>query len=184
MRAQGPWRLIEPPDKEDPEGPLLALADAGEVSAALDGFRKQAETEFGTLLALDDRKIVDAYFEGAPEEDIRWLNDDAKRCWGVGLRDALRTYDGYARDNVAWGGEWDIDPCEVSRQMGLVVQPARAIGARSRPPVNWVMSSQGEAVRPSRRFAAAAASPSASSASPRSVPAGRMGASSGSTCGP
>jgi pimeloyl-ACP methyl ester carboxylesterase len=25
----------------------------------------------------------------------------------------LQTYDGYARDNVAWGGQWDIDPARL-----------------------------------------------------------------------
>ena len=37
----GPWRLIEPSDEQNPDLPLLALADAGDVSGALTGFRAQ-----------------------------------------------------------------------------------------------------------------------------------------------
>jgi pimeloyl-ACP methyl ester carboxylesterase len=29
-------------------------------------------------------------------------------------REALATYDGYARDNVAWGGAWDVDPTRLT----------------------------------------------------------------------
>ncbi len=110
----GPWRLIDPPVPEDPERRLLALADAGKVSAALDGFLRQAETEFDSLLARDDEDMVKAFFAHARPEETLWLDDDVRRYWAADLRDALRTYDGYARDNVAWGGEWDIDPSEVS----------------------------------------------------------------------
>lgn len=105
----GPWRLIEPALEADPERLLLALADAGDVSAAVAGFRRQAATEFDHLLSLDDGEMVSTYFDGAPADDIRWLDLAASRVWAADLRDALRTYDGYARDNVAWGGQWDVD---------------------------------------------------------------------------
>ena len=50
---------------------------------------------------------------GVPEQDAGWLTEENKRLFGLDLRDTLRSYDGYARDNVAWGGEWDIDPAQL-----------------------------------------------------------------------
>ena len=38
-------RLIDPPASEDPDRPLLALADAGDVNGALQGFRVQGTVE-------------------------------------------------------------------------------------------------------------------------------------------
>jgi pimeloyl-ACP methyl ester carboxylesterase len=109
----GPWRLIEPPDEEDPELPLLALADSGDVSGALAGFRAQGAVAFERLLGLADDAMIEEFFRDAPAADIGWLDADAKRRWAADLREALLTYDGYARDNVAWGAEWDIDPTQL-----------------------------------------------------------------------
>jgi pimeloyl-ACP methyl ester carboxylesterase len=103
----GPWRLIEPPDATDPDLPLLALVDAGDVSGALEGFRAQGRAEFDQLLELADGPMIAEFFRGAPAADIEWLDEG---LWAEDLRDALRSYDGYARDNVSWGGPWDIDP--------------------------------------------------------------------------
>jgi pimeloyl-ACP methyl ester carboxylesterase len=106
----GPWRLIEPPDSEDPDRPLLALADAGDVYGALKGFRAQGDIAYGRMLGLVDEEMVEEFFRDAPEADTGWLDAETKRHWAADLRDALQSYDGYARDNVAWGGDWDIDP--------------------------------------------------------------------------
>jgi pimeloyl-ACP methyl ester carboxylesterase len=109
----GPWRTIEPPDPDDPDAPHLALADAGDVAGALAGFRKQGHTAFDHMLTLDDDALVDEFFAGAPEGDTDWIDAQTRLDWAADSRDALQTYDGYARDNVAWGAEWDIDPAEL-----------------------------------------------------------------------
>jgi pimeloyl-ACP methyl ester carboxylesterase len=106
----GPWRLIEPPDPADPDLPLLALADAGDVAGALDGFRRQGAQDFDGMLALDDEAMVAAFFKGAPQKDLGWLDVEV---WAADVREALASYDGYARDNVAWGGAWDVDPTQL-----------------------------------------------------------------------
>lgn len=106
----GPWRLIDPPESDDPDRPLLALADAGDVVEALNGFRAQGSVAFGRMLELVDEAMVKEFFRDAPEGDVDWLDTAAKSRWAADLRDALLNYDGYARDNVAWGGDWDIDP--------------------------------------------------------------------------
>jgi pimeloyl-ACP methyl ester carboxylesterase len=110
----GPWRWIEPPDGPDPDLPLLALADAGDVAGALDGFRRQAAHDYDGMLALGNAEMVDAFFEGAPGDDLGWLDPDARAIWAADAREAMASYDGYARDNVSWGGEWDVDPTQLT----------------------------------------------------------------------
>jgi pimeloyl-ACP methyl ester carboxylesterase len=109
----GPWRLVGPPDPLDPDLPILALADAGDVEGALRGFRAEAGGRYEKLLALPDPAMTEEFFDGVPEIDAGWLSAENKRLFGLDLRDCLRTLDGYARDNVAWGGEWDIDPARL-----------------------------------------------------------------------
>ncbi len=92
---------------------MLALADAGDVSEALKGFRDQGGVAFGRMLALADDAMVEEFFRDAPEGDTDWLDAENKRHWAADLRDALKSYDGFARDNVAWGGNWDIDPAHL-----------------------------------------------------------------------
>lgn len=110
LAGVGPWRLVEPLEADDPDGPMLALADAGDVAAALEGFRTQGRVALDRMLELTDEAMLEEYFNGAPAADIGWLEAPAREVWAADLRDALRSYDGYARDNVAWGGDWDIDP--------------------------------------------------------------------------
>jgi len=50
--------------------------------------------------------------EGALE-GAGWLTAENMRLFALDLRDTLRGYDGYARDNVAWGGDWDVDPAHL-----------------------------------------------------------------------
>lgn len=109
----GPWRLIDTPTNDDPDLPLLALADAGDVTGALEGFRVQGSVAYGRLLDLDDEVMVDEFFDDAPPSDLGWLDAAAKRSWAADLRDALQSNDGYARDNVSWGAGWDIDPASL-----------------------------------------------------------------------
>lgn len=109
----GPWRLIEPSHSEDPDLPLLAMADAGDVAGALKGFRALGRVAYDRLLELEDDDMVEEFFEDAPRADIGWLDAEAKKHWASDMRDALQSYDGYARDNVAWGGRWDIDPSDL-----------------------------------------------------------------------
>ena len=109
----GPWRLVEPPDPMDPDLPILELADAGDTAGALAGFRAQAGGTYTRLLARPDAAMTEEFFDGVPEEDAGWLTAENKRLFGLDLRDTLRSFDGYARDNVAWGGDWDIDPTRL-----------------------------------------------------------------------
>jgi pimeloyl-ACP methyl ester carboxylesterase len=109
----GPWRLIDPPDEADPDRPLLALADIGDVEGALEGFRAQGSVAYSRMLELADEAMVDEFFQDIPEQHTGWLDAAAKRRWAADLRDALQSFDGYARDNVAWGADWDIDAASL-----------------------------------------------------------------------
>jgi hypothetical protein len=91
------------------------------VPAALEGFRSLADADHRALRDLNDTDVVDAYFDGALGNDVQWHNHAAKRYWAADLRDALRAYDGYARNNAAWGGEWDIDVAKVRQPTWLLV---------------------------------------------------------------
>ena len=106
----GPVRLIRPEDPDDPERALLALADAGDLTSALAGFRADLAADLGDLRSIgDDVALAEAYMQGAPPGDLAWFDAAAKAAWGRDLREATRNLAGYARDNVAWGGPWDID---------------------------------------------------------------------------
>ncbi|WP_203725558.1 alpha/beta fold hydrolase [Paractinoplanes durhamensis] len=111
----GPWRGLRPAVPGDPERDLLDLADQGRVEAALTGFRALFTTDHRGLLDIeDDEALVDAYLDGAPAADLGWLDREKKLSWAADLREALTRPDGYARDNVAWGGDWDIDVTAVT----------------------------------------------------------------------
>lgn len=111
----GPWRLIQPAVPGDPERDLLTLTDGGQTEAALTGFRALAAADHRGLLAIeDDEALIDAYLDGVPPADLAWLDRERKLSWAADLREAVARFDGYARDNVAWGGAWDIDVTAIA----------------------------------------------------------------------
>lgn len=65
-------------------------------------------------LHLADAAMVDAYFDGVPPGDLQWLSAEARTIMAADLREALTSFDGYARDNVAWGATWDIEPAAAA----------------------------------------------------------------------
>jgi pimeloyl-ACP methyl ester carboxylesterase len=111
----GPWRDLEPPD--DPAGledrQILELLDTGDIDGALDGFRANAARDFGELLAQPDEVFLDYFVAHMAARDRAWFDPIGER-WIRDWREALSSYDGYALDNVAWGGPWDIAPGEVA----------------------------------------------------------------------
>jgi pimeloyl-ACP methyl ester carboxylesterase len=146
----GPWRFVEPPDPTDPDLPILALADAGDIEGALKGFRADAGGRYEKLLALPDPAMTEDFFSGVPEEDAGWLTPENKRLFGLDLRDTLRTYDGYARDNVAWGAEWDIDPARLEvptwlwfGDLDLMVPPSHGVWYAERVPNSTLVTRAG-----------------------------------------
>ncbi|MGH3471925.1 MAG: alpha/beta fold hydrolase [Nocardioidaceae bacterium] len=105
----GPWRTIEPPDFEPDEREILRLVDGGDVEGAVSAYVEQGSLAFGRMLHLDDAAMVEEFFSSDATADRGWLDDAAKVQLAAALRDGLQTLDGFARDNVSWGGDWDID---------------------------------------------------------------------------
>jgi pimeloyl-ACP methyl ester carboxylesterase len=105
----GPWRLLDPPSANPEDRACLALLDAGDVTGAWDCMHRTAEEQLGALDTLDD--AVDAILSG---EESSLIDDEGYRAiWADNMRVVLGNLDGYALDNLAWGGTWDADPREV-----------------------------------------------------------------------
>ena len=110
----GPWRLIDPPGTNPEDRAALALADAGGVAAALAACRRDAAEEYASMLGLDDEAMMDEFLQPVPEKERAFFTPQLRAVWAVDMREALTSYDGYARDNLAWGGDWDFDLAAVS----------------------------------------------------------------------
>jgi len=110
----GPWRLIDPPGSNPEDRAALELADAGDVEAALAVFRRSAAGDFASMLELDDDAMMDDFIQPVPEQERALFTPQLRAVWAADLREALTSYDGYARDNLAWGGDWDLDLAAVS----------------------------------------------------------------------
>jgi len=107
----GPWRLLEPPDKNPEDRGYLALLDAGDAAAAWAGMHESAQRDLSALAELDDEARVDAFFG---EFDGALIHDAEYRAiWAENLAAVIDQPDGYVIDNLAWGGDWDVDPAEV-----------------------------------------------------------------------
>lgn len=105
----GPWRLIDPPGTDPEDRKALELADAGDVDAAMAVFRRSAADEYASMLQLDDEAMLDEFIRPISEQERAIFTPEMRAVWAADLREALTSYDGYARDNLAWGGDWDID---------------------------------------------------------------------------
>jgi pimeloyl-ACP methyl ester carboxylesterase len=87
-----------------------SVGDAADDGAS-DRFHREAADDLDPLLALDDEAMVSAFFAAAPAGPNARREDPAfRRAWARDLREALRSYDGFVRDNLSWGATWDVDP--------------------------------------------------------------------------
>lgn len=107
----GPWAVLNEPDgSDDLERSLLARAAAGDVQDALAGFREEFAGSFEALLGQDDGAMIDDFLGLVLAGDEDLFDESFRAVWIADVREGLRSYDGYARDNVSWGLAWDIDP--------------------------------------------------------------------------
>jgi pimeloyl-ACP methyl ester carboxylesterase len=75
----------------------------------------------GTLLPLDDAAFEAAMAADVPPNERYFADRPAEAAiFFADLRRALEPSDGFARDNVAWGGTWDIDPSLVTAPVDLL----------------------------------------------------------------
>ncbi len=138
----GPWTVIDDPDPDDWERPLLERAEAGDVAGATAGYTERAAAEFGWFSTdLSDEEVLTGFFGGVPKEAIAWLDDTSGLRWAADSRDALASFDGYVRDNLSWGTTWDLDlerlavPCHLwyGEEDGMV-PPAHGVWLRDHLP--------------------------------------------------
>jgi pimeloyl-ACP methyl ester carboxylesterase len=109
----GPWRLIDPPERNPQDQVAMGLADRGDIEGALASFRVDATQEYAPMLELDDVAMMDEFVRPIPERERAIFTSQMRAAFTTDLRESLTTYDGYARDNLAWGGPWDIDLAAV-----------------------------------------------------------------------
>ena len=100
----GCWREIEPDrqswDPTDVE--ILDLAEAGDLIGAASLVREGCDGYFSGLLTEDDEVIAAALLP--PAESAEFADRFVRE-----LRDALRSYDGLAYDNLTLGLSWNFD---------------------------------------------------------------------------
>lgn len=96
----GPWRLIDPAGTNPEDRAALELADAGDVAGALEAFRRSAAEEYASMLELDDEAMMDEFIRPIPEQERATFTAETRALWAADLREALTSYDGYARDNL------------------------------------------------------------------------------------
>lgn len=65
------------------------------------------------MLELDDEAMMDEFIRPVPEPERTVFTPAMRALWAADLREALASYDGYARDNLVWGGDWDLDLAAV-----------------------------------------------------------------------
>jgi len=104
----GPWRLLDEPSMNAEDRECLALLDAGDVDGAWACFRAQCDRDLGDL---EPEAAADWVLSG---DASSLAKDDAYRAvWAENMRVVLSRFDGYIYDNLAWGGDWDVDPRDV-----------------------------------------------------------------------
>jgi pimeloyl-ACP methyl ester carboxylesterase len=115
VAGMGPWRLLdEPSDEYSEDLEYLALLDDGNTAAAWAGMYQSVEQEMNRLATLDDQARVDAIFVDNDSTDGPLARDvEYRALWAANLALVIEGPEGYALDNLGWGGTWDVDPTDV-----------------------------------------------------------------------
>jgi pimeloyl-ACP methyl ester carboxylesterase len=107
----------------------LSGADAEAVDLALagdvDGARRLLEAEaahlFGAAAELSTAEFTSRVFpDGPPRGSFLDLNRELFEVFVTDMQRAVERWDGYVRDNLSWGGPWDIDLASVTAPVLLV----------------------------------------------------------------
>jgi pimeloyl-ACP methyl ester carboxylesterase len=129
----GEYSEVKPDVLQDVDRRALALLAEGDVDEAV-----RIMTEFGDADLADLRGLSPAEFGAALEKMApgeSWFDShpDLRESFEADFRRAITTSDGYALDNLAWLGSWDIDLASVTTPVRLVygdsdkmVEPAHA----------------------------------------------------------
>lgn len=105
----GPWRVLDEPSSHPEDRECLALLDANDLTGAWERFREQYEREFATLATPEDAAdLILSLDAGSLPHDARY-----RAVWADNMRVVMGRFDGGVRDNLAWGGAWDVDPRDV-----------------------------------------------------------------------
>jgi pimeloyl-ACP methyl ester carboxylesterase len=104
----GPWAILRPETEYAEDRVCLALLADGDQQGAWRCFRQQAKDAWEGIPPPDavDRLLGD--------EDSPVVNDpEHRRIWVDNMVALQANLGGYAYDNIAWGGAWDIDVADV-----------------------------------------------------------------------
>ena len=111
----GPWRELDEPGEQDMvDRESLALLDHGDVHGAHERVLRQAEEEFGGWRELSDVERADAVLADWDTPGSRVAqNPEWRALFADSLAGAMGSLEGYVYDNLAWGGQWDVDRRDV-----------------------------------------------------------------------
>jgi pimeloyl-ACP methyl ester carboxylesterase len=107
--GSGPWATLRAPTEYPEDRACLAMLADGDEHGAWSCFRQQATDAWE---ATSPGEIVDSLMGGEDSDVVR--DQEHRAVWLDNAAALQANLDGYAFDNLAWGGPWDIDVSEVT----------------------------------------------------------------------
>lgn len=105
----GPWRRIDDTTANLEDRACLDLLDGGDLQGTRACLEGTVERDRATMSA----KALFESIAGDDPSDV--LRDSAYRAlWEACTTEILSNPAGYIDDNIAWGGDWDVDPHQVA----------------------------------------------------------------------
>lgn len=107
--GSGPWAILRPPTEYVEDRACLAMLADGDERGAWTCFRQQATDAWE---GVSPAEVVDSLMEGQEGEVVE--DPEHRRVWLDNAVALQANLDGYAFDNIASGGPWDIDVADVT----------------------------------------------------------------------
>jgi pimeloyl-ACP methyl ester carboxylesterase len=105
----GPWRRIDPETANPEDRACLALLDGGDLEGTRACLEATVERDRSTMSAAESFDSI------ASDDPSEVLHDrDYRALWEACAAQILANQAGYIDDNIAWGGDWDVDPRDVT----------------------------------------------------------------------